>query len=67
MGGRQGVPLAPAGMNALSSSISDSLNARNTAPVTGRISAGSLLQQNLSQGMLLPAAYLAAGLWGCSG
>jgi large exoprotein involved in heme utilization and adhesion len=67
MGGRQGVPLAPAGMSTLSSSISDSLNARYAAHAPGTISTGPLLQPTLSQGMLLPAAYLAAGLWGCSG
>jgi len=65
MGGRQGVPPAPAGMSALSSSISDSLNARYAAPAPGL--SGSLLPSTLSQGALLPAAYLAAGLWGCSG
>lgn len=66
MGGRQGVPLAPAGMSKLSSSISDSLNVRPAAPAMGAMPAGLLLPPNLSRGTLLPAAYLAAGLWGCS-
>jgi hypothetical protein len=66
MGGRQGVPLPPAGVSALSSTISDSLNARPAAPAMGAMPAGLLLPPNLSQGKLLPTGYLAAGLWGCS-